>query len=597
MRRPSSSRSRRILVFLGVVTFAQIVAFLLLRKNADFSALSQYFSSKLPSQEYEEEGITANSSIVEGVVRRIGTFWSTNNHLPRPFIYNPIDTSEITACDGPPRSLSSSHELYAYPATALPAKFPTPAAGSHDIIGINGNVCFTSSSRYGPYGWSNKETETGWPEVQWGQLQQKCLEKNQHRFKADGDESGKKKARQAVVLRGHEKFKWRPNDFIYTRSLIAELSLASGGEYEVIFMIQLNDHEHASLTSSDLRNASIVEPLKERYVPAEFRDLVIFFNTNVLKETYPKVGEWSYVMQSYQPVQWLAVSRPEFTHFWVIEQDFRVIGHNYEFFNSVGEWARKQPRDHLWERNSQLYIPAVHESWDNFVRIIEQNTPGEGVLGPMPPPKTANYSSFEPAIPLPSPVPKDWGVGEDADVISLSRIWDPIGSEWVFETYLKVFPPDTPRRTSPPNSGRFSRRVLLLTHEEQVKHGTCVAGEATNPTTALHHGLKAVYVPHPMYFDEDVDPKALYKAFSGHEAGEPFDTTKAHLGMAKPDNKKNRWERLTFSWTNELAEELYKWWTLSNGTNKNFHESPSGQRVPSREPCFPAMALHPIKDV
>ncbi|KAN0099736.1 Protein of unknown function (DUF3405) domain containing protein [Hyaloscypha variabilis] len=597
MRRLSSSPSRRILVLIGLVTFVQIVAFLLFRKNADISALSQYFNNPLLPEEQEyEEGRTANSSIIEGVVQRIGTFWSTSKQLPKPFVYNPVDTSDITACDGPPLSLASTRELYAYPATAMPAGFPDPAVGDHNIIGINRDVCFTSSSRYNPYGWKDKDTKTEWPEVKWGELQQKCLQRNQHRFKADG-EAGTKKPRQAVVLRGHEKFKWRPNDFIYTRSLIAELSLASGGEYEVIFMIQLNDPEHRNLTTSDLQNPSIVEPLKERYVPAEFRDLVIFFNTNVLKKTYPKVGEWSYVMQSYQPVQWLAQSRSEFTHFWVIEQDFRIIGHNYEFFNSVGEWARKQPRENLWEISSQLYIPAVHKTWDNFVQIIKQNTPGQGVLGPQPPPQTVNYSSFAPALPLPSPVPKDWGVGEDADVISLSRIWDPVGSGWVFETYMKVFPKNTPRRTSPPNSGRFSRRTLMLTHEGQVKHGTCVAGEATNPTTALHHGLKAVYVPHPLYFDEDIDPKELYKAFSGHEAGEAFNTSSAHFGMAIPNSKKNRWRRLTFSWQNQLAEELYKWWTMSNGTNTKVHESPSGRRVPAHEPCFPAMALHPIKDV
>ena len=479
----------------------------------------------------------------------------------------------------------------------MSAKFPSPAAGSYEILGLNNEVCFTSSSRYGPYGWSTKETKTEWPEVKWGELQQKCLQKNQHRFKADEDEGAKgKKPRQAVVLRGHEKFKWRPNDFIYTRSLIAELALATGGEYEVIFMIQLNGDEHSSLTPADLQNSTIVDPLKERYVPAEFRDLVIFFNTNVLKETYPKVGEWSYTMQSYQPVQWLALSHPEFTHFWVIEQDLRIIGHNYEFFNSIGEWARKQPRELLWERNSQIFFPAIHKTWDNFVRIIKENTPGEGVLGPKSPPQTETYS-FTPALPLPSPIPKDWGVGEDADVISLSRIWDPVGSGWVFENYVKGFPPDTPRRTSPPNSGRFSRRVLLLTHEEQVRVGTCVAGEATNPTTALHHGLKAVFAPIPMYYDEDVDPKDLYKAFAGHEAGQPFDTSTAHLNMAIPDNQHNRWERLTFAWTNYLAEELYKWFIMSNGTNSKVHESPSGRHTPLHEPCFPAMALHPIKDV
>jgi len=71
MRRLSSSPSRRILVLIGLVTFVQIVAFLLFRKNADISALSQYFNNPLLPEEQEyEEGRTANSSIIEGVVQR-----------------------------------------------------------------------------------------------------------------------------------------------------------------------------------------------------------------------------------------------------------------------------------------------------------------------------------------------------------------------------------------------------------------------------------------------------------------------------------------------------------------------------------------------
>lgn len=537
---------------------------------------------------------------------RIGTFWTSSNHgLPPPFVFNPVDTSEITTCDGPPPSLTEGtprrSELYAYP--SLPADFPAPAFGGHEIIGTNGSICFTSTSRYGAYGINDKEME--WPEVRWGELQQKCLERNQHRYDASGTTAGKK-ARQAVVLRGHERFKWRKNDLIFTRSLISELSLASGGEYEVIFMIQLNGEEHANLTTADFHNETLIHDLAERYVPAEFRDLVVFFNTNVLKDLYPDVKTWSYVMQAHQPVQWLALSRRQFTHFWIVEQDFRYTGHNYEFFNAVDAWARKQPRENIWERSSQFYIPAVHKTWDNFVKLIKQNTPsGKGVLGPQPPPKTPSYSSFEPAIPLPSPIPKDWGVGEDADFLSLAPIWDPKGSGWVFESFKHGYPDSTPLRVSPPNAGRFSRRLLLLTHEEQVAHGTWVAGEATNPTTALHHGLKAVYVPHPLYFDEDIDHKALYSVFNGAEAGKTFDTTKAHEGLLLRPEWKDRWLRVSFSWSNQMAEELYRWFVVHekkstkgvNGKKEQRSEHPSGQSSHDNEPCFPSMALHPVKHI
>ena len=534
---------------------------------------------------------------------RIGTFWSTSNHgLPPPIVFDPVNTFDVNLCDrASPRGITRRPEIYAYP--SLPADFPAPAFGSHEIIGTNGSICFTSTSRYGAYGINDEQVE--WPEVRWGDLQQKCVERNKQRYASSG-ETGGKKTRQAVVLRGHQKFKWRKNDFMYTRSLIAELSLASGGEYEVILMIQLNGEAHANLTTADFKNETIIQDLKEKYVPAEFRDLAVFFNTNVLKELYPAVKQWNYVMQAYQPVQWLALSRPQFSHFWTVEQDFRYTGHNYEFFHSIGEWARKQPRENIWERSSQFYIPAVHKNWENFVQLIKQNTPpAKAVLGPKPPPKTAKYSSFEPTIPLPSPVPQDWGVGEEADVISLSPIWDPADSGWVFQDYKHNFPPATPLRVSPPSCGRFSRRVLMLTHEEQIAHGTWVAGEATNPTTALHHGLKAVYAPHPLYFDEDIDHKALHRVFNGAEAGKKFDTTKAHKGLLLKPEWKNRWQRLTFSWNNQLGEELYRWFVLHERTTpekgarkpQKRSEHPSGEAPHDREPCFPSMALHPVKHV
>ncbi|KAE9375136.1 hypothetical protein N431DRAFT_402453 [Stipitochalara longipes BDJ] len=598
------SRSRRMVIFLGLVALVQISLFLSWRKNSDL--FTQYFSNEEHQYEVhvqEDGNITAYSHVVNENVRRIGTLWSTNNHgLPPPIVFNPVDTSDITTCDRPSSGGTARRpDIYAYP--SLPASFPPPAFGGHDIIGTNGSICFTSTSRYGAYGINDEEVE--WPEVKWGDLQQKCLERNKQRYVGSGETAGKK-TRQAVVLRGSQQFNWRKNDFLYTRSLISELSLASGAEYEVILLIELNGEDHDNLTTADFNNETIVQELKQQYVPAEFRDLTVFFNTNVLRELYPDVKQWNDVLQAYQPVQWLALSRPEFSHFWTVEQDFRYTGHNYEFFHSVEEWARKQPRENIWERSSQFYIPAVHKTWENFMQTVKQNTPSaKAILGPKPPPKTSKYPSFEPANPLPSPIPKDWGVGEDADVISLSPIWDPEDSGWVFDSYKHNLPTGTPLRASPPSCGRFSRRVLMLTHEEQVAHGTWVAGEATNPTTALHNGLKAVYAPHPLYFDEEIDHKSLYRVFNGAEVGKKFDITKAHKGLLLTPEWTDRWLRFSFSWSNQLAEELYKWFVLHGEPSTDAvdekplekrSDHPSGEAPHDREPCFPSMALHPVKD-
>jgi hypothetical protein len=70
------------------------------------------------------------------------------------------------------------------------------------------------------------------------------------------------------------RFHWRRNDFYYTRSLIAELSLASGAEYEVILLMQLNGDENANFTTADLENEDIIYELKEKYVPGESRDIL-----------------------------------------------------------------------------------------------------------------------------------------------------------------------------------------------------------------------------------------------------------------------------------------------------------------------------------
>ena len=398
------------------------------------------------------------------------------------------------------------------------------------------------------------------------------------------------KPRQAMIIRSHDAYDWKLSDFLHTRSLISELNLASGGEYEIILLVQLTREETAHLTTSELKDAIKIQELKDNYVPTEFRDMAIFFNEDQMAELYPKVEDHSYMYQAFQPLQWLAKERPEFMYFWSVEQDLRYTGHNYELFHQAAEWSSQQPRKLLWERNEAFYIPAVHKSWQNFSGEVAAHIPSGGILGPNPPP---DYK-YQPMMPLPSPVPEDWGVGEEADVIVFLPMWNPVGSGWWATNRLHGFTDDksVPRRTSVVTIGRYSRRLLMQVHKEQVEEGYWIQGEMAMPTAALHHGLKAVSVPNPQFFNQDIDHATVNRVFNG-ESGKPLSIGNPAVNFGGMQQK---WQSLTYSYQNRLGLELYRWW-LGKEVQGREHPVAWEEKMSGGLPCFPPMLLHPIKDL
>ena len=59
--------------------------------------------------------------------------------------------------------------------------------------------------------------------------------------------------------------------------------------------------------------------------------------------------------------------------------------------------------------------------------------------------------------------------------------------------------PTPPRRCAIVTVARLSKRLLNLMHTETYKMRHHAFPEMWPPTVALHHGLKAVYAPHPVY--------------------------------------------------------------------------------------------------
>lgn len=77
---------------------------------------------------------------------------------------------------------------------------------------------------------------------------------------------------------------WAANHHHYLRSLIMELSLHSGAEFEVILMIHVKE---GSLPSEP----EAIQQLKETHIPPEFHDMTFFFDDEMLEEEYPKIDE------------------------------------------------------------------------------------------------------------------------------------------------------------------------------------------------------------------------------------------------------------------------------------------------------------------
>jgi len=154
----------------------------------------------------------------------------------------------------------------------------------------------------------------------------------------------------------------------------------------------------------------------------------------------------------------------------------------------------------------------------------------EGTVKPVWGPQPYNPTEQTPIGPSPPTSEKDdqsqWGVDEEADLITLSPIFDPRDTEWKNKDMIWNYVPgvrpefprvgdnvmeepssfhypeyaDVPRRASASPLLRFSKRQLDAMHIENAA-GRALASDMFPATIALQHGLKAVYAPHPVWAD------------------------------------------------------------------------------------------------
>lgn len=574
-----------------------------------------------------------------------------NRRVRKPRPYNPYgDSSNMRTCYLDRDNKIAAPAMYAY--HGVPQHMPDPVVGSYHLFGIRDDVCFDRFARYGPYGLGysklrggagiGAETEGSGSEqvwaatgqidfnkVDWGRAQKRCHAANRHRFADEGTASrsppasskkrGGKKSRMAVVVRCYQGFRWTELAVLNLRAMVTELSLRSGGEYTVHLLLHVHDVE-APIWVEELA----VRQLLDSHVPAEFHSLVTLWSEPQMRLYYPgnfgdtlenaSGGDLHGVYRSaHMPLQVFAKQHPEYEQIWNWEMDMRCLGNYYELFDRIGRWAEAQPRRLLWERNARYYIPSHHGTWDGFAAAVERQVEESGELPVSGP--TA-FKGRKPLLrdegPGTRPVPQDCaeggdgdecGVGEAADIITLNPIFDPHLSGWVFSDdvtgYEEASPAVPPRRCAIVTAGRLSRRLLLAMDEETWRQRHTMFSEMFPPTVALHHGLKAVYAPHPTLFDRAWQPlgSALDAALN---SGQHHSTS----GLNSPyglDNEHNH-KGGTWYYHSEFAGRLWRRWLgyaqkdgpEDRGVARGGVVEESAPESSGRM-CLRSMLLHPIK--
>ncbi|KAI1307801.1 hypothetical protein F5Y03DRAFT_405438 [Xylaria venustula] len=518
-------------------------------------------------------------------------------------------------------------DIYAYP--GIPAMMTAPTWGSYETLGIAPDRCYERFGRFGPYGYSYDREEGGlglsrnsahagagklhalmdkvdYRKVNWAGAQKRCFDKNKDRFGTTGTISGKKTShnkkklsRSALVLRTWTGYGYSDAQLLTMRAMINELSLQSGGEFDVHLLVHVKDNSLPIWASEEIYTKTLREN-----VPEEFWDIATLWSERQLQTYYPGpflkkdnvanhagADIYGVYRAAHFALQWFSQQHQEYDFVWNWEMDIRYTGHYYEFLNGASEWAAKQPRKLMWERSARFWIPEYHGSWRNFSRLVEKETAERGdtpVWGPVSFP-TGKYDALASPDEMKPPTTfaeddYEWGVGEPADLITFDPLFDPSKTTWVFRDDVTGY--DTtvatpPRRAAIVTVARLSRRLLNTMHEETWRAHHTMFPEMWAPSVALHHGYKALYAPHPIYFDRNWPLDVLDKTFNRPKTPEDSPFGRGEHNM----------QGGTFYYNAGFSGALWRRWLGAAENGEGGRKSEEG----TDRMCLRPVLHHPIK--
>ncbi|KAI0132779.1 hypothetical protein BJ170DRAFT_718884 [Xylariales sp. AK1849] len=306
------------------------------------------------------------------------------------------------------------------------------------------------------------------------------------------------------------------------------------------------------------KNRNTYDRALRQYGPEEFRDMTLLYNIRMLQEWYPKVPEHGAQDQMHQGLQIFSHQFPRYTHIWQVEMDLRLTSHLHATLELARTFALAQPRRNLWERNGRFHIPELYSGlYAAFAAEVDAEIGDSGYWGP---PETTDFVPKGPKPPA-----------------RTHHEWDPIGTGWIYEDGIHGFADGaaTPRRAAFVSMTRASRHLLQLISEAQRERGQWLVSEATLETFAFLHGLKAVTVPHPIAFADDVTAEK----------------TEAEINRGPRHSKAGghapSMSYTTQGWVRPWVKASY--WFANNDAPNQWHAYLGGK-------CMPPMLLHPVKD-
>ncbi|KAL1648340.1 hypothetical protein SLS58_002093 [Diplodia intermedia] len=450
--------------------------------------------------------------------------------------------------------------------------------------------CYNATTRLAPYGFDpdNRYTDGNsvWLGRDWRKEQHECAASNglvpghanqpRERFHlpdrkpkghltvqtANNDYRKSTAPRTAVVMRTSESFNWAGDIIAYIRSLVVELALESGGVYELFILVQVKDLKQHIFLDPEAYDRVI-----RKHVPEEFRGMAYLWNENLLKEWYPEVPNHSYIHQAYQALQLFANNiAPDFDYFWQFEMDWRATTPHLKAFERMASWAKEQPRLYLNNMNSAWYLPSLQGSWNDLWMLMNDTLWNDK--------RAAEVREHG----------KKWGVGEEADLITLAPIVDVRTTNfWLFRGMvhndpLQIKKKKLPHFAAPVAMTRTSKQLLSAVHTLQQQYGFWMASEATMETMAYHHGFKAVHVQHPVFFHGTEEDQMVDWLFN---SGGP-----ENLGGG-PDSQYN-WEGAA----HRVLEKLTWWWPREGYDHYSQHVWSDFLK---KGTCLPPGMFHPFK--
>lgn len=460
-------------------------------------------------------------------------------------------------------------------------------------------------------------------------------------------DSAEKLSRTAIVIRAWDEYLWRADDIMNVRSMISELALASGGRYDIHLLVQVkNDAAYPIWADNEEYERRVNET-----IPEEFRGLVTLWTETQMLSLYqgihdlfsrgPDLPVHGVYRGLSMAMQYFASQHPEYDYYWSWEMDVRYTGHHYDLFSKIEDWARVQPRKGLWERSSRFYLPSVHGSWEDFRQMSrvqsemgtttpdnmwdslpghkdkaeksEKKKGSKPIWGPVRPADEEDWYNPENDPKPPTSYEKDrneWGVGEEADLISLNPIFDPEGTTWLLANDITGYnkndrsKPMPPRRAHIVTASRLSRRLLMTMHHETAHKKHFAFPEMWPATVAFQHGLKAVFAPHPQFVDREWPTEYFGAVLNAGKDGSSGGARSSVFGQ-----REHNLRGLTWFYNSGFGPNLYKRWLglkVNNDGGEEFEltedeskdESTVGNmRGGEGRMCLPPMLIHPVKDV